>query len=326
MSIEEFLYKAKAYLHRKIVINSKGKWWYLWLYPSYWHYRFGRRSKKAECKQYISSRPNPGAGIGHQIANWLSGYKIADYYGKQFATYPFSYLKEPFVPNEWDEFLGLNNNEISVRELLGIGYKCVLMPRMDFDNETEKKLIGNIISSYAGKKVVFLLEMDQFAGNELKFLDFMRKKYYASAQRGQDRLIFEQDSFNVAVHIRRGDIVQTGEKKRDCLTMRWLDVEYYQNVLDKYLNVYAADKEVAIYIFSQADAEELGGFEKYGQVHYCNDMNAINSFLHMVNADMLVMSRSGMSYQAAKLNLNGIIIYPDGFWREPVQSDNWILD
>jgi hypothetical protein len=324
ISYKTFCYKAKARIHRDLVIASKNKPYYFWFYPSYWHSKLTVKHDTSEVVQYMTARPNPGAGIGHQISNWLAGYNMAAYYSMPYSTYPFSDLSNPLVSNEWDFFLGLNKNEVSTESLAKQGYKKVLLPRIDFDSVEECNLLRKIMDSYKGKKIVFLLEMDQGAGSELNSLEFMRKKYWSSPERNKDVMEFNPENFNVAVHIRRGDIVQKGTKKNDNLTMRWLDVSYYIEMLNKYLEVYSCGKNVSIYLFSQANENELQGFDKFGEVIYCNKMNAINSFLHMANADMLVMSRSGMSYQAAKLNKNGIIIYPSGFWHESVDSEKWI--
>lgn len=326
MTLRAFLYKAKTRMHRDIVIAARDKGYYLYLYKSYWHYKFCEVKKNEDCVQYLTSRPNPGAGIGHQLANWIAGYDMAKYYGLEYCTYPFSDLAHPMEPNEWDAFLGFNNGEIFVSELFDKGYKLILLPLIKFQNEQEREFLRNIISSYKGKKVIFLLEMDQMAGSELPYVELIQDKYWNAPAREMDKLLFVKDKFSVAVHVRRGDIIQTGEKKDDNLTMRWLDVQYYVEILDKYIEQYAGEKDYEIYVFSQSGAEELEKLQKYKNVKFCNHMNAIDSFLHMVNADMLVMSRSGMSYQAAKLNRKGIIIYPSGFWREPVEDERWLVE
>lgn len=324
ISLKTFLYKAKAKIHRGFIIESKGKPFYNLLYISYWHGKLAGKKKRNEVIQYMTARPNPGAGIGHQLANWLSGYKMAQYYSLTYSTYPFSDLSNPLSPNEWDSFLGLNIGEIHTKDLIRRGYKKVLLPKINFDKEKERNLLSDIIRSYKGQHVVFHLEMDQFAGSELKSLEFMREKYWNAPARQADMLKYNPEHFNVAVHVRRGDIVQNDGEKNDNLTMRWLDISYYHNMLKKYLSQYSKGRVVELYIFSQTGKSELTGFDSFGIVHYCNDMDAMASFLHMVNADMLIMSKSGMSYQAAKLNKRGIIIYPDGFWREPLESKQWI--
>ncbi len=321
-----YFYRLRARIHRVIIINSKNKPYYYWLYLSYWHYRFfSSRKRRSEKEQYIASRPNPGAGIGHQMANWLSGLKISRHYGLPYATYPFSDLSNPLIANSWDSFLGMNDGMQSASVLYQNGWKKVLLPKIDFSDLNERRIIQNIIDSYRGSKVVFLLEMDQFAGSELESVDFLITKYWKSTARNNDNVIFDKTHYNVAIHIRRGDIVQNTRKIDENLSMRWLDVDYYKRVLGQYLCEYSGSKEVDLYIFSQAPSEELAGFEQFGTVYLCNEWDAMKSFLHMANADMLVMSRSGMSYQAAKLNTHGIIIYPAGFWREPIKSERWIL-
>lgn len=324
MTKNEFFYKAKAFLRRKAIAARYGKPGFYNLYISYWHWKHNG-VKKGNRDFYIAARPNPGAGIGHQMANWLSGYKMARYYGVKHAVYPFSYLNNPFVPNEWDAFLGLNNGEIHAETLFARGYKKVNLPKIDFSDKAQRDVLQSIMNSYVGN-VVFLLEMDQFADSELESLDYLRRKFYDAPSRKDDSVEYDSTCFNVAIHIRRGDIVQNDSQHLNPnLTMRWMDTEYYIHQTAKYVSRFSGGKEVHLYLFSQADQDELKGFEPYGTVHFCNQMTAIDSFLHMVKADMLIMSRSGMSYQAAKLNMNGIIIFPVGFWREPVESEKWIL-
>lgn len=324
MTYKEFFYKAGAFLRRKLVASQRGKKWYFYMYPSYWHMCL-RRNNNTQGDKYLASRPNPGAGIGHQMANWLSGHKMSKEYKVKYATYPFSYLNDPFVPNEWDSFLGLNNGETAAESLYKLHYKKVLLPLIDFQDEKQRNIHKSIINSYNGN-TVFLLEMDQFAESELGDLEFLREKYYSSSARSTDKLIYKKEHFNVAVHIRRGDIVQTDPNHlNDNLTMRWLDMEYFYRLLEEYLPKYADERPIHLYLFSQAEKDELNGFERFGTVHFCNEMSAIDSFLHMVNADLLVMSKSGMSYQAAKLNKEGIILYPHDFWRERVESEKWIV-
>jgi hypothetical protein len=48
---------------------------------------------------YFAARPNAGAGIGHQLANWIAGYLWAQQFGLKYAHIPFSNSK-------WEYFLG----------------------------------------------------------------------------------------------------------------------------------------------------------------------------------------------------------------------------
>jgi hypothetical protein len=50
----------------------------------------------------------------------------------------------------------------------------------------------------------------------------------------------------------------------------------------------------------------------------------MDSFLHMVFADILITSKSSFSYKPALLN-NGVKISPRDFWHGYPQSKNWLL-
>lgn len=51
---------------------------YKYCYKSYWYYLLHNNKLNASKKNlYFAARPNPGAGIGHQMANWIAGYWFA---------------------------------------------------------------------------------------------------------------------------------------------------------------------------------------------------------------------------------------------------------
>ena len=53
-------------------------------------------------------------------------------------------------------------------------------------------------------------------------------------------------------------------------------------------------------------------------------MNAQDSFLHMVNADLLITSKSSFSYKPSLLS-NGIKVYQKDFWHSYPDKEDWIL-
>src|SRR5207244_945685 len=99
---------------------------------------------------YFSAVPNRGAGIGHQMANWIAGYWFAQQFGLKFAHIPFSSQK-------WENLLGFGDDEISVKCLVqDHNYRKVKLPLFDETNTKEFEAIKRIINSYNGKKIVFL--------------------------------------------------------------------------------------------------------------------------------------------------------------------------
>jgi hypothetical protein len=129
-------------------------------YKSYWNYQLHKPVQKkddssANQLHYIAQKPNYGAGIGHQLANWNAGYYFSKFYQLRFAHFSFS-------NKEWESLLGFGEHETSAAMLLkDSSFKKVYLPRFDSENEQEVKLIGNIIQSYTGNKIFFLLAQDQ---------------------------------------------------------------------------------------------------------------------------------------------------------------------
>ena len=77
-------------------------------------------------------------------------------------------------------------------------------------------------------------------------------------------------------------------------------------------------------MFSQGKKEDFLEFTEFQNIHFCLDMGAQESFLHMVYADVLITSKSSFSYKPALLN-RGIKFVPVDFWHGYPKEKNWIL-
>lgn len=289
---------------------------YPFLYLSYWHYLLHKKQlmvDKSIC--YYSARPNPGAGIGHQMANWIAGFWYARQFGLKFAYLPFSTKK-------WDDFLGFGEGEITVAELKGKGYKIRKLPLFDESNGKEIELNKQIIQSYAGKKIVLIAEQDQFYMAQYGVMDDLKRKFYSAPARNNDSLIYSEAHFNIAIHVRRGDIMSDPSNAN--LAMRYLSNDYFEKVLKQVVDSIQISKPIHIYFFSQGIPADYPEFLKFPNLHWCLDMNAQDSFLHLVYADLLITSKSSFSYKPALLN-NGIKVCPKNFWHGYPNTKDWIL-
>lgn len=297
--------------------------WSLWLFPAYWRYRLMSNKQERNKNEldfamvYLTQEPNKGAGIGHQMGNWNAGYWFAQRFGVKYAYSPFS---NP----SWDDFLGFGEEEISAKELLKKGYKKRKLPYFNEKSEKDMALIQGIIDAYRGQKIVFFLGLDQFYGAQYGAMEHIKQKFHHAQARKQEKLIYQDNCLNIAVHIRRGDIVIGQTTQEPELTKRWLTTEYSANILKALISVIPQEKPYRIYLFSQgteADFPELQGIEN---LVYCLDMPAKESFLHMVKADILITSKSSFSYKPALLS-EGIKICPKHFWHEYPQDEKWIV-
>ena len=322
MIVKEFKFKAKERMWREIVNFTSNTMFRNCIYRSYWHYLFNKKKdiERFTDEMYYGARPNPYAGIGHQLANWIDGLHWAKEFGLKHVHFPFSTKK-------WDEFLGFGYGEPSISDLKSQGYKIRRLPAFDEFNENEISLIRRIISSYIGEKVAFWPPQDHFYRDQYGVSNDLRKRFLGSPSREQDKIVYDKEKFNIAVHVRRtvvidGKVIEEfGENK----AKRWLSNDYYEKVLKQVLENINPDKPVAIYIFSTGKPEEFSEFSKYGEVRFCSDMDEYQSFAHLIFADLLITSKSSFSYKPALMN-DGIKVCPGNFWHGYPQDDpKWVL-
>ncbi len=183
MTIKTLIYKVRRRIWDNIVLFTYKKTFYPLLYRSYWHFLFTKKSKKNTAIQYFSAYPNSGAGIGHQMANWISGY----WWARQFEL---NYAYIPFPNQSWESFFGFDNNEVKVEDLLKHGYKTVLLPFYLEKNPNRILLIKKIIQSYANQKIIFIAEQDQGFKNHYEIMGVLKQKFYNAPSRKNDILTY----------------------------------------------------------------------------------------------------------------------------------------
>lgn len=317
MTIFEFTFKTKRRLWYKLVAYFRNKSIYKYLYRSFWHYKFSKTSSTKNTTCYYSARPNPGAGIGHQMANWIAGYWFSKQFELKFAHFPFSNSK-------WESFLGFGEAEAKVDELIAKGYIKKKLPLFNENDTMEVDQVKAIIRSYSGNKVVFIAEQDQFYHDQYGVMEQIKQKFHNAKSRQTDQLIYLKENFNIAIHVRRGDIILGKNNRNPNFMMRWQDTDYFAKVLSTVVENLETEKTKDIYLFSQGKQTDFKDFEKFDNIHYCLDMDALDSFCHMVYADLLITSKSSFSYKPALLS-NGIKVCPKDFWHEYPDRNDWIL-
>lgn len=320
----EILYKIKDKIRERIFLRNREKEWYMKLYYSYWHMKY--HTAQSVYKNYLTARPHPDPGVGHQMANWIAGYWFADFFGLNYAHMPFSRSRCGKSVTQWESFLGFGEGEKKAQELVqNEHYRMIRLPLFNEENQDEVDIIRKIIASYADQKVVFICEQDQFFKNQYLVSGRLQKKFTAAKPNRKGPYLFSGDSVNIAVHVRRGDIVQTSGKENNNLTMRWLDDGYYLKVIEQILNLIQTNKRIQIFIFSQGEKSSFSEYMAFPNVKLCLDVPAMDSFEHLCAADILITSKSSFSYKPALLN-SGIKVCPEDFWHGyPDNDPNWIM-
>ena len=123
---------------------------------------------------------------------------------------------------------------------------------------------------------------------------------------------------NVAVHIRRGDVT-LNTTNRDIL-IRYTPVEYFKDLI---LQMQLQTPTLNFYIFTELTVENQHEFEIFrdiSNVEIISDNRTLNTFQHLVSADILVTCKSSFSYISAIYNPNMVYYLP--FWHQPLS--HWI--
>ena len=123
---------------------------------------------------------------------------------------------------------------------------------------------------------------------------------------------------NVAVHIRRGDVT-LNTTNRDIL-VRFTPVEYFKDII---LQMQLQTPNLNFYIFTELTVENKHEFEIFRDIsnlEIISDNRTLNTFHHLINADILVTCKSSFSYISAFYNPN--VVYYVPFWHQPLS--HWI--
>jgi hypothetical protein len=308
------LAKVSRRVRAEWVAWTRGLPIYPFLYVGRWHALL-RRGAGLASQHYIAAVPNPGAGIGHQLGNWIAGHWFAHWLGTQFAHIPFS------TP-EWERFLGLGIGEVNAGELPARGYRKVRLPLFDEEDQQAVDGIRAIIASYRAP-TLFILEQDQFYRAQTGLVAKLRHKYAAAPARDEDALLFRSGHVSLAVHVRRGDVTKEAAAANPNLALRYQDENYFRVALAEAMTVIGDRFLPDIFIISQGSPAELVGIAPYPNVRFCTEMDARTSFAHMAAADILITSKSSFSYKPALLGA-GICIVPTPFWHDYPDDPLWI--
>lgn len=157
---------------------------------------------------------------------------------------------------------------------------------------------------------------------------------------------------NIAMHYRQGAggfPVYPGQK-----LSRQVEIDIYARILRNCINKYSGQKSIRITVFTDSPSEETEFFPPEEQLSQWfgtpgfdgkkitiipTDFEPINSFSskqvsvsiqhggdpleafkYMTQADILILSRSSLSYLAGLLNLNGTVYFPISFWHSPLRT------
>jgi hypothetical protein len=315
LTYQKIKYHLWTYFVLKILKDTSV---YFYLYKSFWqsvlNFNLNFNNINKNQKNYMSIEVNPGGGVGHQLAN----YNSAIWYAKKFNLI---HAHTSFPNKKWEKLLGFNYSTICLENLINKGYKKIKLPLFKEKDLIEISKIKKIIHSYKNKKIIFFLEFDQPYTKQYQIAEILKEKFFSAKQRSKDKLIYNEKNFNIAVHIRVGDIMNNEKLMNE----RFLDVNYFIKVINKSLSIIKTPKKKIIHIFSANKLDSLSKLANFENIKFCHNLNHYKTFLHFVYADLLITSKSSFSYKAALIN-RGIKLCPKQFWHKyPKNNKNWVL-
>lgn len=250
----------------------------------------------------FSGVPGNAGAIGHQFLNWLVGYEIAEHYNLKFVHTPFAgnhtQVQIDIPVREWEHFLNFGKNEINISDLGNI--KKIKLPRQNWDQaRVDHECIRKIINQYKDEdNILFECPDNQFFRtnwNIYKNNRFKQKYWEQRDINPIDNFLFK-DQFNIAVHIRRGDV----SKQKN--THMFVPNEFYLNVLKCIRNLIPDSN---IHIISQGQESDFSELHELNNLYFHLNKNIFQSFHTMVCADILVTGAGSFSVLASYLS-NGI--------------------
>ncbi len=266
---------------------------------------------------YIISRPWGGAcGVGHQFHNWLTGWLLSRRYDLQFIHSPFCgtgtqvQIDQPV--EKWESFLGLGLGHTK-EQFIPKEIKRVSLPKVFWDESNWETVtvdhpdFAKTIAEYQDQHVVFECARDQFVAMNWDLLcsmDLKARFWQANTEKLSKHQFPETfDKTNIAIHIRRGDVTETGRYK-----VRWVGLSVYMKIMNQIARTLGQD--IVFHIFS--DATDRSDFQlmdcmDYDTKFYLWGSDIFDTFLKMTQADILVTGQSMFSSLAGILS-DGIVL------------------
>lgn len=203
-------------------------------------------------------------------------------------------------------------------KLIRISPPNIPIPSNSQNDDSVYAEIDALISKLERMQIALKLENRDYGDYEYcSTRDWFINAYTNARLKNPIPLSYQKDRLNIAVHIRRGDLLP-GRQFSD-LSDRMLPDSWYIEVINSVLE--SINRKFAIHIFSEGANglyhSELGIPCKWNEyfpntaheIHELIDTSFTSTFHHLIEADILIGSKSGMTHLAAMLS-NNIKIVP----------------
>jgi len=264
-------------------------------------------SRKNKFKNTYITCSGRNDGLGAQIHSILSVLLVAKQYNLTYVHTPFHSLdhnrgKEKF----FEDIFNIGQNEINISELKSVNLTIIYIKHpYQIKNRENTLYITQSCHQYA----------DKYPDQYLNVRDSFKNKFY-NYFKNNYKNYNKSKSFNIALHIRRGDV------SKDKNEIRFTNNLYYLYIIKNIIKILDSKNiEINIHLYSQGTECDFKEFKDFNIVYHLDEC-LFTTFYNLIESDMLVMSKSSLSYSAALLNEN-IVMYQE-FWHKPLATWNKI--
>ena len=296
-------------------------------------------------QRFLIDYDNPDAGIGHSMGIINRALKIASRNQLEFAYSEDQLRKSTHDSRQWslkhilrtlrgkkpDEShnigddlnrmlnpknLLLNRQEIEARIQAG-QLKVISLPKFEIHIPSNEQMddeiytsIDRFIAAHPEPNTAFKISDNRFGDYEYQSTRNWYIDAYAKAREQYPiHLGYDRSQFNIAIHIRRGDLLP-GRQFSD-LSSRMLPDAWYLAILTAVGS--STNRPIAVHIFSEGKGGQYHSEKglpcswkdllkgSHYEVTEHIDSNFLESFHHLLHADILIGSKSGMSHLAGML-------------------------
>lgn len=257
---------------------------------------------------FFIRRPNR-SGIGDQIVNhWSENFMLAQMIpGGIFIHSGFNRSMGHSPEVDWEKWLGFGRPFLDyedMKSLVGSKLRWHKVPHIDCSqNDNFEDLLAFLternhrFSAFVFETGYFNIPLDQ----SRVMPDVYSRLFWKNRSR---YLSHNSDSFQIAIHIRRGDV---GPK-----SIRYMPDSYYHNALSAISDIFSESKHLNVkaVIFSDGTEDEVEQFRHYFPgVELVTGGDPRGVLIQMASSDLLISSQSFFSVFAGKVS-SGYVLFP----------------
>lgn len=308
-----------------------------WLYPVWWRYNFpflkNPPKPTSTSRRYITivTGPDGGtAGIGDQLSKWNTALVLALKYNLKLVHYPFVRW---WNESGWDEFLGFGDGERSYADVMADRtIRKIWLPPLDlkYKHEEREKFVATIITTlYPQDNVLFHLGDGTNLYDHSSTGPWLRQKYWRARAKNPLPKPGSPGMKVIALHIRRGDLVDMKQSNTKVWQQRWLDNAYFVRIVEQVLEAIrpltqrAGAQAPEVHVYSEGQVSDFPEFSQVQNVVWHLNEDLKQTWHGFVTADVLITSPSSLSYHAGFLNEGvKIAVYP--WWHYIPDGPDWV--